>query len=552
MAKRKTKKQKLKRQKQRKPHAFSDRPVIAAADLDIDPADDTIADRKDGPIGVDAKPMTRKKRKRKIKSKPLKISDTALLEICACFGPLWTLHTELQPHFEHEDGDVGRPRKCRAADLLLFWLAIWAKGGQRAAERELSDLKTWKRIRKAVKRAYPDNPTYRLSKRPPNRDQYRRFRNEIANGTDFDKFRDKVEAISVLIAVAIGLFSRTSPFSTPAPTSCLISDGTWISARFKARIDEAVDPETGEKLCSYDAEALQYTRNADGEIVRRPGHHAVITAARGMHPGERVPMSIGLLDQPAPDNPQSECTLAIDMAMRLIAKIDGEQGRVCAFIYDMAMHQGHRDRLLDQGIIPVGKIQRTKGGHYAYRSIGKQRFKLADGTVSHIKVECIDGTPSVAVHDAAGNTHYAMLKRAKTHCTYHAKRVVVWGHWKIPDEAGVPQRLKNAVALISHNSTEDEIKNGYRRTRALSVLPETDPAGEKLLGLRQDIESLNSDLKARLPGSRAGTIGRKPLLFELAGYQLFTGIKALVYYMRRLGLRMFQKWFGLHKIPPNT
>ncbi|WP_419933271.1 hypothetical protein [Candidatus Poriferisodalis sp.] len=549
MARGKTKAQ---TRQQRKPYAFSEGLIVAAAELDIDPSDDTIADRKDGPIGVTPKRLSKEKRKRKIKSKPLKISDTAMMEICAVSKPLWDLHLELQPAFEHTPGDGGRPCEYVAADALVFWLAKWSYGGERPAERNLADLQTWKRLRKAVKRAHPDNKRFRLSKRPPSRDQYRRFRKAVADRAEFDKMLDKIDAISILIATSIGLFNRNDPFSTPSSTSCIISDGTWIPALYKARIEEAVDPETGEKLHAYDPEALQYTRDSKGNIVRSAGHHAVITEARAPHPGERVPLSVRLLAQPSPDNPQSECTLAIDMAFKLINGIEGEGGKVCAFIYDMAMHQTHRDRLLDAGIIPVGKVQRTKGGHYAYRNLGKHKFKLTDGTMRWLKAEAIDGSPAVAFRDSAGNEHYAVLERIKAHRDYQAMRIVVWGHWRLPDVAGVPKKLRGAVVLICHNSTPDEINNSYRRTRALSVLPETDPRGEDLLGLRQDVESLNSDLKARLPRSRAGTIGRNPLLFELAGYQLFTGIKALVHYMRRLGLRKLEDWFGTHKIPPNT
>ena len=530
---------------ERKPYAFSEDVVVSAADLGIDPQDDTIAERLDGPSGVD--PPPKKTHKRKIKSKPLRMSAVEEIEFLAVFAPLWNLHLDLEAKFPRNP--IGRPREFEHIDLLLLWLASWVCGSKRKAEDTLADPKNWKRLRKAVKRAYPDDKSYRLSKSAPSRDQYNRMRDKIAEQPGFEKLQDKIDAVCVLIAVAIGLLNRDGPFSTPSTTDCIVSDGIWISARWKARIDQAFDPDTGKQVLMCDTEALQYTRNSEGEIVRRPGYHAVIAAVRGTGPGERVPLSIRLLDQPTPDDPQSECTLAIDMVFKLMDRIEGAGGKLVAFIYDMAMHQGHRDRLLDQGIIPVGKVQRTKGGKYAYRNLGKHRFKLADGTEKWLLVEAADGTPAVAFHDSKGNKHYARLKRRKSTREHQAKRIVVWGHWRIPDDDRIPPKLRKATALICHNSSPEEITNGYRRTRALSVLPETDPASKALLGLRQDIESLNGDLKARLPGGRAGTTGRNRLLFELAGYQLYTAIKALICFMRRHGLRRLEEWFGDHKYP---
>ncbi len=461
------------------------------------------------------------------------------------------MHSDLEDEFARHSAAAGRPRSCKFADILLFWLAVWATGSQRAAERELSDPKTWERLRRTVAAAYPDDESRRLSETPPSRDQYSRWRNRIADLASFGDLLTKIDAISVCIAIAIELFKTDGNFSRPPSSSCIIGDGTWIPARYKALAEDAIDRSTGEKLLLHDPDALQFTRDSQARHFRNAGHLAVICEARAPHKGERVPLSIRLHD-PSHGSPANECGLAVDMALDLIGMIDGRGGKVAAFVYDMAMHQKERDTLLDRGVIPVGKVQRTKGGRYAYRHLGKHIFTLTDGTKTELDIEAIDGTPAAVCYDNKGNKQCVALRPGTDFRYRRENRTVVYGRRIIPDAPGVPERFRKARVTIQFNSTRDEIKSGQRRTRALSVLPESDPAGRELLGLRQDVESLNADLKARLPSRRARTTGRNRVTFELAGYQLFTGIRALAYYMRRNKREQFDEWFGCHKLPPNT
>ena len=127
----------------------------------------------------------------------------------------------------------------------------------------------------------------------------------------------------------------------------------------------------------------------------------------------------------------------------------------------------------------------------------------------------------------------------------------IYGIFEVPDTEVVPRELVGASVRIPHNSPQKERESvpHTRRTRALSPIPESDPWFDEIYGIREDSESINSDIKNRLPHSRCRTPGAENLTFELLAYQLMVLIKALNSYCRRTGADS-TRWFG--KQPPTA
>jgi hypothetical protein len=71
----------------------------------------------------------------------------------------------------------------------------------------------------------------------------------------------------------------------------------------------------------------------------------------------------------------------------------------------------------------------------------------------------------------------------------------------------------------------------------------------RLLGVREDSESMHHHLKMMLPNGRARSVGRHRQLLDFHGYQVHIAITALLAWHHRTGADL-SRWFGQWK-PPN-
>ena len=127
----------------------------------------------------------------------------------------------------------------------------------------------------------------------------------------------------------------------------------------------------------------------------------------------------------------------------------------------------------------------------------------------------------------------------------------IFGKWRIPDRPEVPKRLRGAIGRIRHNSTEDEIATGHRRTRALRPIPPGTDEFHRLFGLREDSESMHHHLKSHLINRRARTVGLQRQQLNMHAYQAITAIKALIAHSIRTGAPL-DEFFGNWRPPDKT
>lgn len=558
------------RKKDRRPPAFSEGLVVLTESLYGGYADDNAALNCSAAETEHNSGESEEDEPDEVTGEPLPLSLLQKVKLGSVYQPAWRIHNELEAQYPRQRRfRGGRHRECLFIEVILVLIAKWLL--QEASERELfrnfEDPEFWTPVAKAVETAYPDDPTRRLRAKPLSRKQFYRWRNVVAAHPDYKRLIDDFDKIAADAALEVQQFPSNAPVTHPQTVNALTSDGKLVGALYKARIDQAIDPVTGEKLRRYDPDALQYTVSHENRIegdpddpdsesrstwIRQAGYHIVHVSSRSPVKGIRIPLSIRLLDKPDAEDKKGECSLAVDMAVEIDRYITSKGGEVSAFTYDGGMYTNHRSRLLDHGIIPIGRIQRDKNDAYAERDLGNLTFKLRDGSKKEIAATAVDGTPSIQSRLADGREITVGLVRKKLQWDPQAERMVLLGIWEIPDLPGVPKTLRKARTIIQHNNTRDDFKSGSLRTRALAVITENDPDFRPMFGHRQDSESLNADLEGRLNDGRATAVTRRRFQLDLTGYQQSWCIRALAHYMIENNIKKLPEWFGEHELPDSV
>ena len=504
--------------------------------------------RKDGPKDIWERPNSRSGRN--ILGEPLKRSYMQEMEELACSLIVWEPSQRIGRYLEQLTAgqpQVGRPLRFRVTDWVLFELAAQVWGGYRAADRNLANRNNWKRLRKAVRKAWPNQPHWRLSKRAISRSQYHRFRKKLLkvpypDGTPIlhELFKQTIDLLSLLGALHIGLFDpNIGSVTNPHTSQAIIGDATWMAGIFK-------NPPPGHPSHDSDSRCETDTRQKPGG-GNAFGHIAVFNIARNPYKNERVILASNLL----PQSPgKSDANLFTETILKMMEQYPDLTRGVRAAVYDMALRSTDIDKLQDHGIHAIVKTPRTAKGKTAAVNLGNHTFKHPkSNTTERLPVTAIHGTPTITLPDGAGHTTYQPLQRIKTQTkTSRSGRKTLYGTWAIPDRPIVPLHFVGATTLIRHNSTIDErhSKPHRRRTRALRSIPESDPNFQPLHGVRQDTESTNSQFKSLLPHGRARTAGRHRVQLNLLAFQIVTLNTALVANHQRTG-QDIREWYGNHQ-----
>ena len=503
------------------------------------------ADRSDG---TSREPAGSSSGKRRVKGEGLDLSDLENAEAIACLAPLWDLANELQSLWPPSPTG-GRRREYHPMDALLFLAVTWVWQTYRATHRNLADPRNWKRLRKAVKRAWPDQPQRRLSRTPISRFQFGRFRRWLLEQGLLGSTELAVRDICLEGCQEIGALDPASgTFNSPHPTQMIGSDGSWIPNKFRNSNPNAVNPATGKKR-RHDPDASEYFHN-DGTKASSPGYLVTTLQTRTPHRQEVIILASTVKNRHEP-GPKSDATMATDLMEELIHDHPDIRPGLHGLVYDMALRSVDRDRLLDLGIHPISKIPLTPQGTAPSVPLGPHTFTLADKSDLDIDIIAADGTPAIVVTDGKGDDHLVPLKRinARRNPQRTQHRHLVYVTWGTPDTDIIPQHLRSATTRIRHNSTriERDTDPHTRRTRALSTIPPTDPEFQDLHGTREDTESQNSQTKSELRDRRAREVRRDPIRLGLVGRAIRRLATALCAYQRRTGTNL-HNWFGKHRI----
>ena len=138
-----------------------------------------------------------------------------------------------QPVGSNDDGGPksprpGRPQRYVPADIVVVEACSHHYDNISRALRNLKDPKTWNRLRKTAKRAFPNDKTKRLSKKAPNRFQMYRAKSKYFAGEALQVRLGKVIAEAGLAEV-VGVSARS--LRLHAARKVLDTDGIEAAAR---------------------------------------------------------------------------------------------------------------------------------------------------------------------------------------------------------------------------------------------------------------------------------------------------------------------------------
>ena len=531
---------------------FKDYEAVLLEDIDISLDDRSTGTRLDGPS---PKSNTSGSNSTRDTTGPrLSMSILELLELLASFGPLWQLCDQVEALIDatHIPRKGGRNREYRVIEALLFGVAVWHYHSYTAAHDNLTDPKNWQRLCSAVEQAWPDHPEWRLSSTPISRSQQFRFRKRYS---DYAKnhllvvLRRLISDACVQAALCMGMFDSEIGDSLACPDrrNVITGDATWIRGAYN-KMGPAIDPRTG-KVKRFCPDSRLYHTN-DGALSSAPGQQVVFIEGRNPFPNEHVMLDVCVMPPKRPSDPMSDATMAVDMTLDLIDRHPLLDAGVRCFAYDMALRSRDKDRLLDSGRIYASKSPLTSQNKRASCNLGDALFRCKNGTQTYQQLAGIADTPCVFITDGNGKIAIQPLRRVTLERKPRKNRWVIYGIWAVPDKPLVPPHLVGATTRILHNSTPEERHRSphRRRTRALSPLPASDPHFRAVHGIRQDPESINSNIKDLLRNRRCRTPGAGNLTFEMLTYQLYVLIKALAAYCKRTGANTTQ-WFGQFRMP---
>ncbi len=370
--------------------AFRGLDPVPARALSVAVEDYTTAARQDGPAvsasrGACGEPTPRLPQHR------LGMSVMEVLETLVCLGPLWDLGTEIEELLVSGCGRrVGRPREYRAAEAVIFSVAVWCFGSHAAAHDNLADPLNWSRLQAAVERAWPGRGDRRLSPTPISRFQHRRFRQIVSDrdgGRMLDEITKRVNERCVEAAQRMGMLAPglQDSLARPDKSRIVTGDGTWLRAAYDSQT--GTHPSTGRRV-RHDLDARPF-HTSDGARCETPGHLAAAVSARNPHPGERVVLATTVVPGGTTD-----ATAATDMALDLIQHNPDTRGGMRAFAYDMALRSIDIDRLLDCGVIAVVKTPLTSTGRYSQANLGPHTFTTPTGAHAELTVHALDGVAS--------------------------------------------------------------------------------------------------------------------------------------------------------------
>ena len=222
---------------------------------------------------------------------------------------------------------------------------------------------------------------------------------------------------------------------------------------------------------------------------------------------------------------ETEASVFTDMVLDLRESPEIEAS-LQAVAYDMALHSVDTDRLQDEGLIVVNKLPLVKGKKIKRRTVRNQTLKLPAATTTKTSVHFVNGTPCLKLFDADTEEWYLKLDRINTQINQQKAKKIIYTQWRVPRHP-LAGDLADATLRFRHNSTKDERLSNNRRSLYSRPIPESDPCFDALFGIRENAESNNENLKAKLHNKRARSVGRTRNQLNLIAYQLTENDKTL-------------------------
>ena len=441
------------------------------------------------------------------KRRDARIADTRLIQATLdseAFYALADAALELSP----DDAATGRPGQQSVVANMFFLALIPVYGSARKVETELRVSQRWLHYRRQLRLLFPDD--HRLAFAPmPNTSSAPRLRDRIVV-PHLAHFQAAARLMAIQAAVRCGIGCGAGTLLEPAIENTLTADGTVLKAASKYAPNTTVWCDTHKLFHDRRADPdATYNTTGGGEQVY--GNKFVIIAATTGHPNE-----IFMLDSLAVSKTKgtdSEMAALFSSLPTVLEELPGIQ----ALDYDKALRGHDVTAVYNMGIHPIVPVYDKTGKSTDIVHIAQHTFNLRNRTKQQIEVFATGGHAMIR-GIAAGDEHWIPLTSTKI--TQHPNTTgppKVYTHYRIPFNSACNPAWWGATCQIRMNPTGT---SGVNRGEHLRALPPDDERYPEMYNRRQMSESLNSWIKAQLPGRRARTYGQDNQHIDL----LFIGL----------------------------
>jgi hypothetical protein len=426
---------------------------------------------------------------------------------------------------------VGRPRLFPPYLLLGYGVLTRVfRSGARVAQ-ELTDPHLWQVVQDAVATAID---LYGLDieppgARPPDWDAYRYARNRYLTDPDvLTAMRRVFTQCAVDQARQAGLLDPAGPGSLchPHPSRTVYGDGTVVRPMYRPPpAKRTTDPVTGATTVTYldahgqpipapahrfDPDAADYHGHA-GSVH---GQNFVAWSVRGPGPHQRVVLGVDRVERPG---------LEADKAVEVFLGLHEVAGAgIQAVVYDGAMRGVHIDEIMTRcGVVVINKVhasaktaaRRGKTTKPRWYTLGTWEHDTPAGACTH-QLAAVDGAVAEIALDSAGR--HVVLGTLRREQVKRPRRTSGRYHFNVA--YAVPCPAGQFTAWITpHALTGD---TDHKRADAVRVIAEGEDEFATLYGLRNDAESLNSQIKRTLLVDRAMSLGAQRQLLDVLCYAL--------------------------------
>ena len=373
-------------------------------------------------------------------------------------------------------------------------------------DAELLSGDTWQRVVErynAGSAAHPRGIEMRPATPALLADTYRHVRDQLTTEENLETLQLAFTTHSVALAQRIGLLVPTGGSRTrPHPQRTIYGDGTVVRPLYNRAERGRQDPD-----------AEEHTRH-DGQIY---GNNLVAIAVRGEIAQQRVILAVGRVQQRGRE---------ADEAVRLIRQVHAVAGdAIQAVVYDGAFRGVHHEILMSEmGLIVVNKVHagRRAGEERVHRQIplGPSRHVVHGRTCEHTLI-----AQNGSVHEASFDDGGALVLSEALPRRQVRRYQRGGGGWRFSVGVVVPCPKGTYVTWISPHPQPGE--RGHGRPDQLRLLPESDPHFQRLYGLRNDSESINSGYKRTLIVDRAAARGWRRQVIDLLSWGIATNSVAL-------------------------
>ena len=310
----------------------------------------------------------------------------------------------------------------------------------------------------------------------------------------------------------------------PAINNTLIADGTVLAAASKYAPNTKVWCVTHNMFHDRRSDP-DATYNTIGGGAKVYGNKFVITSVTTGNPSEVIMLDSSPVSKTK--GIDSETAALFSSLPDILEELPGMQG----LVYDKALRGRDVTKVYDFGLHPIVPVYDKTGKATEVVHIDQHAFKLTNGSKKTFDVFAKAGHAMIR-GVAAGDDHWIPLEATKI--TQHPNAsgpARVYTHYRIPAGSACHPAWWGATCEIRMNPTSGD---GVDRGEHLRALPPDDDRYPDIYNRRQRSESVNSWIKAQLPGRRARTYGQDNQHIDLLFLGIVRNVMSALHYRDRI------------------